>query len=191
MFNINLMKNSELCVIIKLIKFGYDILDWTSKNGGVEMIFKPDEVTNLKKGRQILLEIKEGDVRVLKRNFCGVYEFYHQEDLRNPEYFEDLNLFKNRYGSLKKKFPLYNLSRQRLDVYSLIESMEPKEILKWFSYYGKIVLQNIKEFDGLEISYYSWVSDMEHTLSNFQIVNDDNKFTFNISVKNLTIPVAG
>lgn len=165
-------------------------MDWPSKNGGVGMIFKPDEVTNLKKGRQILLEIKEGDVRVLKRNFCGVYEFYHPEDLRNPEYFEDLNLFKNRYGSLKKKFSLYNLSRQRLDIYSLTESMELKEILKWFSEYGKIIFHNTTEFDGFKISYYSWVSDMENTLSNFQVVNDGNKFTFNISVKNVSILAA-
>ena len=37
-------------------------------NGGVDMIFQPDEVTNLKKGRQVLLEIDEGAIKVLKRN---------------------------------------------------------------------------------------------------------------------------
>lgn len=155
------------------------------------MIFNPDEVTNLKKGKQILLEIKEGDVRVLKRNFCGVYEFYHLDDNRHVEYFEDLNLFKNRYGSIKKKFPLYNLSRQRLDIYSVIESMDLKEALKWFSEYGNVVFHKTAEFDDLIIDYYSWVSDTENTVSNFQIINDQAKYTFNISVKNATLPVAG
>lgn len=155
------------------------------------MIFQPDEVTNLKKGRQVLLEINEGDIRVLKRNFCGVYEFYNVDDSRHVEYFEDLNLFKNRYGSLKKKFGLYNISRQRLDIYSLIENMEAKDIIKWFGEYGKSVHIKTTEFDGLVIDYYSWLSDMENTVSNFQIVNDGYKYTLNISVKNVTMPVAG
>lgn len=170
-----------------------DMTSWTRLpiNGGVEMFFKPDEVTNLKKGRQILLELKEGDIRVLKRNFCGVYEFYHVEDTRNVEYFEDLNLFKNRYGSIKKRFPLYNLSRQRLDIYSLIDNMELKDILKWFGEYGNVVFHKTAQYDELVIDYYCWISDMENTLSNFQIIHDGTKFTFNISVKNVMIPVAG
>jgi hypothetical protein len=155
------------------------------------MILEPDEVTNLKKGRQVLLEINEGDVRILKRNFCGVYEFYNVDDSRHVEYFEDLNLFKNRYGSLKKKFGLYNISRQRLDIYSLIENMDAKDVLKWFGEYGKVIHSKAAEFDGLIIEYYSWISDMENTVSNFQIVNDGNKYTLNISVKNVIIPVAG
>ena len=155
------------------------------------MIFQPDEVTNLKKGRQVLLEINEGDVRILKRNFCGVYEFYNADDSRHVEYFEDLNLFKNRYGSLKKKFGLYNISRQRLDIYSLIDNMDSKNILKWFNEYGKAIHIKTAEFDGLVIEYYNWVSDMENTISNFQIVNDGYKYTLNISVKNVTMPVAG
>lgn len=155
------------------------------------MFFRPDEVTNLKKGRQILLELKEGDIRILKRNFCGVYEFYHAEDTRHVEYFEDLNLFKNRYGSNKKKFPLYNLSRQRLDVYSLVEFMELRELLKWFAEYGNVVFHKTMEFDSLIIDYYTWISDTEHTMSNFQILHEGAKFTFNISVKNIMIPVAG
>ncbi len=155
------------------------------------MIFQPDEVTNLKKGRQVLLEISEGDVKVLKRNFCGVYEFYNVDDSRHVEYFEDLNLFKNRYGSLKKKFGLYNISRQRLDIYSLMENMDSKDILKWFSEYGKTMHIKTAEFDGLIIEYYTWLSDMENTVSNFQLVNDGFKYTLNISVKNVEMPVAG
>lgn len=154
------------------------------------MILTPDEVTNLKKGRQILLELGDGDVRILKRNFCGVYEFYHVDDNRKVEYFEDLNLFKNRYGSVKKKFPLYNISRQRIDIYSLIDTMDSKEILKWFSEYGSTAYIKTSEFDGLIIHYYSWVSDTENTLSNFQILDDNGKISLNISVKNSTISKA-
>jgi hypothetical protein len=148
------------------------------------MLLKPDEVTNLKKGRQVLVELKEGDVRVLKRNFCGVYEFFHQDDKRNVEYFEDLNLFKNRYGTVHKKFPLYNLSRQRLDIFPVIEKMEIKEALKWFGDYGKIIYQKCLEFDELGIEYYYWVSDTENTCSSFQIVKALDKATLNISPKN-------
>lgn len=148
------------------------------------MLFKPDEVTNLKKGRQVLVEIKEGDVRVLKRNFCGVYELYSENDPRNMEYFEDLNLFKNRYGTIHKRFPLYNLSRQRLDVYPVVKDMDPKDILKWFGDYGKIIYQKNMEFDGLNIDFYTWISDMENTVSNFQVVNGGGNITLNISPKN-------
>lgn len=148
------------------------------------MLFKPNEITNLKKGRYVLVEIKEGDVRVLKRNFCGVYELYCEEDSRSVEYFEDLNLFKNRYGTVHKRFPLYNLSRQRLDVYPVVKEMDGKEILKWFGDYGKIVYINTTRFDGLKIDYYTWISDMENTISKFQIVNDGDNVSLNIAAKN-------
>lgn len=148
------------------------------------MLLKPDEVTNLKKGRDVLIEINEGDVRVLKRNFCGVYEFFRQEDQRTVEYFEDLNLFKNRYGNIHKRFPLSNLSRQRLDVFPVTEGMDARHILKWFGEYGKIIYQKSMKYDELEIEYYNWISDMEGTLSSFQIVKTMDKFTLNISPKN-------
>lgn len=148
------------------------------------MLFKPDEVTNLKRGRDVLVEVSEGDVRVLRRNFCGVYEFFRKEDQRFVEHFEDLNLFKNRYGNIHKRFPLYNLSRQRLDVFPVTEGMDVRHILKWFGEYGKIIYQKSKKYDELVIEYYSWVSDSENTLSNFQIVRNMDKFTLSISPKN-------
>lgn len=148
------------------------------------MLFKPDEVANLKKGRFVLVEIKEGDIRVLKRNFCGVYELYYEEDPRNVEYFEDLNLFKNRYGSVHKRFPLNNLSRQRLDIYPVAGDMDGKKILKWFGEYGKIIYNNTTKFDGLKIDYYIWISDMENTISKFQIVNDGVNLSLNIAARN-------
>lgn len=148
------------------------------------MVLRPDEVTNLKKGRQIYVEVKEGDVRVLRRNFCGVYELFYQENPRNAEYFEDLNLFKNRYGSIKKKFPLYNISRQRLDIYPVAESMDFKEVLKWFGEYGKVVYTRSEEYEDIKIDYYTWISDMENTHSDFQIIRHEEQFTLNISVKN-------
>lgn len=148
------------------------------------MLLKPDEVTNLKKGRDVLVEISEGDVRVLKRNFCGVYEFFRLEDQRSVEYFENLNLFKNRYGNIHKRFPIYDLSRQRLDVFPVTEGMDVRHILKWFGEYGKIIYQKSKKYDGLEIEYYSWISDSENTPSNFQILKTMGKFTLNISPKN-------
>lgn len=148
------------------------------------MLLKPDEVANLKKGRDVLVEISEGDVRVLKRNFCGVYEFFRLEDQRSVEYFEDLNLFKNRYGNIHKRFPIYNLSRQRLDVFPVTEGMDVRHILKWFGEYGKIIYQKSKKYDELEIEYYNWVSDSENTLSNFQILRAMGKFTLNISPNN-------
>lgn len=148
------------------------------------MIFKPDEVSNLKKGKQVYVEIKEGDVRILRRNYCGVYELYHKNSSKRMEYFEDLTLFKNRYGSLKKKFPLYNLSRQRLDVYSIAESSSLKDLLKWFQEYGKISLIRADKYEDIEIDYYTFISDMENTLSNFQIIKSETDFTLNISIKN-------
>lgn len=147
------------------------------------MLLNPDEVTNLKKGRQVFVEIKEGDVRQLKRNFCGVYELFYQETPEYVEYFEDLNLFKNRYGNVHKKFPLHNILRQRLDIFPVAENLNPKEILRWFSDYGKIIFNKSIEFDGLEINYYSWISDSENTLANFQIVRNDDRYTLNISPK--------
>ncbi|MDF2675186.1 MAG: hypothetical protein K0R09_3458 [Clostridiales bacterium] len=148
------------------------------------MLLKPDEVTNLKKGRDVLVEINEKDVRVLKRNFCGVYEFFCKEDQRSVEYFEDLNLFKNRYGSIHKRFPLYNLSRQRLDVFPVTEGMDVRHILKWFGEYGKIIYLKSKKYEELEIEYYSWISDSENTRSNFQILKAMGNFTLSISPKN-------
>lgn len=148
------------------------------------MLLKPDEVTNLKKGRDVLVEVKEGDVRVLRRNFCGVYEFFRKDGQRSVEYFEDLNLFKNRYGNVHRRFPLYNLSRQRLDVFPVTERMDAGRILKWFGEYGKIIYQKSRKYDELEIEYYSWVSDSENTLSNFQIIKSMDKFALNISPNN-------
>lgn len=148
------------------------------------MLLKPDEVTNLKRGSDVLVEVKEGDIRVLKRNFCGVYEFFRKDDQRFVEYFEDLNLFKNRYGNIHRRFPLYNLSRQRLDVFPVVEEMNVRQVLKWFGEYGKIIYQKSKKYDELEIEYYSWVSDSENTLSHFQIIKSTDKFTLNISQSN-------
>jgi hypothetical protein len=155
-----------------------------SNIGGVQMLFKPDEVTTLKRGKQILVEIKEGDVRVLKRNFCGVYELFKQDDIRNVEYFEDLTLFKNRYGGVHKKFPLYNLSRQRLDIYPIVEHMSEKDVLKWFSEYGTVTYSKKSKYDDIEVHEYNWISDTENTLSKFQIARDKNTFVLSIAVRN-------
>lgn len=148
------------------------------------MLLKPDEVTNLKKGKDVLVEIMDGDVRVLRRNFCGVYEFFRRSDQRAVEYFEDLNLFKNRYGNVRRRFPLYNLSRQRLDVFPVAEYMDIRHILKWFGEYGRIVYQKSRKYEDLEIDYYSWISNSENTQSNFQIVRNLDNFALNISPKN-------
>lgn len=148
------------------------------------MLLKPDEVTNLKRGSDVLVEIMEGDVRVLRRNFCGVYELFRREDARSLEYFEDLNLFKNRYGSIHRKFPLYNLARQRLDIFPVAEKMDVGQILKWFEEYGKIFYKKSKIIDDIEIEYYSWLSDSENTLSNFQILKAFGESTLNISPRN-------
>jgi hypothetical protein len=136
------------------------------------MLLRPDEITNLKKGRQINVEIKEEDVRVLKRNFCGVYELFYHENPRRVEYFEDLNLFKNRYGSVHKKFPLHNISRQRLDIYPVIENMGLNDMFRWFSEYGKLICCDSTLFDGIEIEYYKWISNTENTVSKFQVIKD-------------------
>lgn len=148
------------------------------------MLLKPDEVTNLKRGKDVLVEITGGEVRVLRRNFCGVYEFFRRSDQRIVEYFEDLNLFKNRYGNVHRKFPLDNLSRQRLDVFPVAEVMDVRQILKWFGEYGKIIHLRSKSYEDLEVDYYSWVSNSENTQSNFQIVRNVDKFTLNISPRN-------
>lgn len=148
------------------------------------MLFKPDEVANLKNGNQIFVEIKEGDVRILKRNYCGVYELYKSDNPERPEYFEDLTLFKNRYGSIHKKFPLNNLSRQRLDIFPVAEYITLRELIKWFKDYGKIIYVKTVELGDIEIDYYNWISDMENTLSSFRILRYGEKFTINISVKN-------
>lgn len=148
------------------------------------MLLKPDEVANLKKGKQVFVEVKEGDVRLLKRNFCGVYQLYPRDFPEKAEYFEDLTLFKNRYGSIHKKFSLYNLSRQRLDIFPVAENMCQRDIFKWFGEYGKIIYLKSTKVAGLEISYYNWISDTENTLSSFQIIRDGDSFTMNISLKN-------
>lgn len=147
------------------------------------MLFKPDEVTNLKKGRQIELEIADGDVRILKRNFCGVYELYSPKNPLTPEYYDDLILFKNRYGSTCKRFPLYNLIRQRLDIYPVSDSLSLKDLLKWFSEYGKLIRINTTDFDGILVDHYSWRSDSENTLSHFQIARYNENYTLNIRFK--------
>jgi hypothetical protein len=154
------------------------------------MLFKPDEVTTLKRGRQVMIEIKEGDVRVLKRNFCGVYELFTQDNHLLVQYFEDLNLFKNRYGNVHKKFPIHNMARQRLDIYPVVENMHAKEVLKWFSEYGEVVHNKTTKFDDIIIEDYNWISDTENTVSKFQIVRDKDTFTLNISVKN-SVKIAG
>lgn len=43
--------------------------------GGEMMILKPDEVTYLKKGKKVLVEIKEGDVRTLKGTFAACMSY--------------------------------------------------------------------------------------------------------------------
>lgn len=148
------------------------------------MLFKPDEVVNLKNGNQIFVEIKEGDVRILKRNYCGVYELYKNDNPERPEYFEDLTLFKNRYGSIHKRFPLNNLSRQRLDIFPVAEYITLRELIKWFKDYGKIIFVKTVELEDIEIDYYNWISDMENTLSSFRILRYGERFTINISIKN-------
>lgn len=157
------------------------------------MIFKPDEVTNLKKGRQVFLEIEEGDVRVLKRNFCGVYELFRQDDERNAEYFDNLNFFKNRYGNVHKKFPITNLSKQRLDIYPVVEKLNLKEVFKWLNQYGKVVFQKTVELDSLAVEYYIWISDSENTSAAFQIIKSGCSFSINIPFKsgNTKMPLAG
>lgn len=148
------------------------------------MLLKPDEVANLKKGKEVFVEIKEGDVRLLKRNFCGVYQLYSKECPKEMEYFEDLTLFKNRYGSTHKKFPLFNIWRQRLDIFPVAEVMDKRELFKWFSEYGKIIHVKSITISGMEIDYYNWVSDMENTLSSFQIIKNTEGYTINIAPKN-------
>lgn len=154
------------------------------------MVLKPNEVTYLKKGQKNLVEIREGDVRILRRNYCGVYELYREDEPAHTEYFEELNLFKNRYCKTKKKFSLYNISRQRLDIYPLIGYSSLRGLLKWFGEYGRIIYYDTKNFDGIEIDYYSWVSEMDNTVSNFQVVREGKKFTMNISVKNSNLMTA-
>lgn len=148
------------------------------------MLLKPDEVTNLKRGKDVLVELSGGEIRVLRRNFCGVYEFFRRSDQRTVEYFEDLNMFKNRYGNVHRRFPLDNLSRQRLDIFPVAEGMDVRQLLKWFGEYGRIIHLRSKSYEDLEIDYYSWVSNSENTQSNFQIVRNMDKFTLNISPKN-------
>lgn len=148
------------------------------------MVLRPDEVTNLKKGSQLFLEIGEGDIRILKRNFCGVYELYSKNNPKHPEYFDDLTLFKNRYGSTHKKFPLYNLMLQRMDIYAVADNISPKELLRWFGEYGRVIHVKTMNFAGINVDYYKWISDSENTVSKFQIATCNESYTLNIKLEN-------
>lgn len=119
-----------------------------------------------------------------------MYELYKNSNPLVVEYFEELTLFKNRYGNIRKRFNLYNISKQRLDIYPLAEHTDLKEILKWFSEYGKIVYNGSKEFDDMVIDYYTWISEMDNTASNFQVVHQGDCFTLNISVRNSNFKTA-
>ena len=66
-----------------------------------------------------------------------------------------------------------------------------KDILKWFGEYGKIIILRLRNLMDCSLSITVGYQIWNHTVSNFQIVNDGNKYTLNISVKNVTIPVAG
>lgn len=145
------------------------------------MIFKPDEVTTLKKGSHIYVELTEEDVRVLKRNFCGVYELFEQGNSRSAEYFEDLILFKNKYGSVQRKFALYNLPSQKTDIYTLAENMSLKEILRWFSHYGKLSLIDSTSIDSINIDHYRWISDVGQNVCYFNVAVTSGDFYLNIN----------
>lgn len=145
------------------------------------MVLRPMEVKNLKRGQWINVEISDGDVRILRRNYCGVYELFHQNTPRKVEYFNDLQLFKIRYGTLVKKFPLINISKQRLEIYKIAETLDTHSLLKWFSEYGNVVFKNKLKLDNLSIDYYTWESSTDACKCEFQIVNSQDGFTLNIS----------
>ncbi|SHF20296.1 hypothetical protein [Caloramator proteoclasticus] len=145
------------------------------------MILKPMEVKNLKRGKWIDVEVYDGDVRVLRRNYCGVYELFHRDNPRKIEYFEDLQLFKIRYGTLIKKFPLTNISKQRLEIYKVAEHLDLSSLLKWFSTYGIVDLKKSINIDGLKIDYYIWSSDADACNCEFQIIESKDGYTINIS----------
>ncbi|CDF57186.1 hypothetical protein [Thermobrachium celere] len=145
------------------------------------MIFRPMEVKNLKKGKWIDVEIAEGDVRVLRRNYCGVYELFSKDNPRKVEYFNDLQLFKIRYGTLVKKFPLINISKQRFDIYIVAEKLDLPSLLKWFSNYGEVKLKKSINIDSERIDYYTWSSYSDVCTCEFQIVTSSEGYTINIS----------
>ncbi|KRQ86329.1 hypothetical protein ABG79_01841 [Caloramator mitchellensis] len=146
------------------------------------MIYKPNEVKSLKKGQSINVEINEA-LMVLRRNFCGVYELYSQKNQRHVEYFDNLNFFKIRYADLNKKFPLVNLSMQRLEIFSISKKIPKESLLKWFNEYGKIIHENTKYLDGIKIEYYIWISETDGSASRFNIAEFDDEYTLNIPAK--------
>ncbi|MEF9952315.1 MAG: hypothetical protein RR838_06940 [Clostridium sp.] len=147
------------------------------------MIFKPDEVTTLKKGSHIHVEVTDGDIRILKRNFCGVYELFKTDTDREIEYFDDLILFKNKYGSIQRKFALYNLYAQKKDIYTLTEKLTLKEVFKWFSQYGKVEEVDSVEIDNIVIDGYKWTSDVGDNVCYFNIAI--TPIDYKINIKNL------
>ncbi|MEG0006270.1 MAG: hypothetical protein RR730_10635, partial [Clostridium sp.] len=149
-----------------------------------KLIFKPDEVTTLKKGSHIHVEVTEGDIRILKRNFCGVYELYQNDTDREIEYFDDLILFKNKYGSIQRKFALYNLYAQRKDIYTLTENLTLKEVIKWFSQYGRVEEVESVKIDNIIIDGYKWISDIGDNVCYFNVALTPNEYKINIKNTN-------
>lgn len=144
-------------------------------------MFKPDEVSTLKKGSHIHVELDDKDIRLLKRNFCGVYELFKPDNSRNVEYFDDLILFKNRYGTTQRKFALYNLRAQRMDIYTVTENMTLKEVLKWFSHYGTVKNINSVQIDSIGIDHYEWLSDIGDNVCYFNVATTPFDFKININ----------
>lgn len=144
------------------------------------MLLKPDEITTLKKGSQTYVEIYTEDIRILKRNFCGVYELSKENSDRNTEYFEDLILFKNKYGSTQRKFPLYNLNLQKTHIYALSEKLDLKTLFKWFSLYGELSLINTTKIDSIKIDNYKWISYTEKSISYLSVATISSEFKINI-----------
>lgn len=120
-------------------------------------------------------------MRILRRNYCGVYELFHESRPNKIEYFNDLQLFKIRYGNLIKKFPLINISKQRLEIYKVAETLDLNSLLKWFSQYGEIASKNTLNIDNLTITYYTWISSTDSCKCDFQIVKSQDGYTLNIS----------
>ncbi|KMT22940.1 hypothetical protein [Clostridium cylindrosporum] len=147
------------------------------------LIFKPDEVATLKKGSHINVEITEEDIRILKRNFCGVYELFKPDSSRCVEYFDDLILFKNRYGSVQRKFALYSLYAQKKDIYTLTENMSLKEVLRWFSQYGTVENVSSVKIDNINIDNYCWTSDIGDNVCYFSVATTPFDFKININKK--------
>lgn len=146
------------------------------------MIYKPNEVRSLKRGQSINVEIDEA-LMILRRNFCGVYELYSQKNPRNVEYFDNLTFFKIRYANLNKKFPLINISMQRLEIFSISKKIPKESLLKWFNEYGKIIHENTKNVDNIKIEYYVWISDADGSATRFNIAEFNDEYTLNIPAK--------